>query len=134
MWNFCEPLNKVLKDFHMSSIGFEFEGNKYSIEVFENMKAQTGTYLESPGHQSVENKYTVIDIPIEKLFMIDTCVLYTPYEELSVEDGKRYVSLDNIQKAGKEPIEEGCAILVGTGYGKNWDSDDYLTKFWFIKR
>jgi len=59
-------------DFKLSAVEFEFGGDKYSVDVFEGMHAQTAIYLESPGRYLEENPYTINDIPIEKLYMVDT--------------------------------------------------------------
>ncbi len=134
MWNYSAPLNKILKDFNLSSVDFEFGGEKYSVDVFENMKAQTGTYIESPGQYLEDNRYTVCDVPVEKLFMMDACVLQVPYDKLETKDGKRYVSLDDLRDAEKEDIPGGSAVLVGTGYGKYWERKDFFEKSWFFKK
>lgn len=133
MWNYTEPLGGMLGNFRLSSMDFEFGGEKYSVDTFEGFKAQTGTYLESPGQYQYE-KYFLSDIPVEKLFMIDAYLLFVEYERLSQKDGKRYVSLDDIKSAEKGPIPGGSAILVGTGYGINWGNRDFFSKSWFFKK
>ena len=133
MWNFSEPLGSLLGEFKLSSVKFEFSGEEYSVDVFNGMKAQTGTYIESPGQYLEDNKYTVSDIPVHKLFMINAYVLKIPYEKLGKKDGKRFVTLEDIKSAEKENIPEGSAILVGTGYGKYWNRKDFFKKSWFFK-
>ena len=133
MWNYSEPLGELLGNFKLSAIKFEFGGEKYSLDTFKGFKAQTGTYLESPGQYQKE-KYTVSDIPIEKLFMMDAYLLFINYEKLDEKDGKRYVSLEDLKSAEKSPIPEDSAILVGTGYGKNWGNKDFFAKSWFFKK
>lgn len=133
MWNYNEPLGSLLGEFKLSSVKFEFSGEEYSVDVFNGMKAQTGTYIESPGQYLEDNKYTVSDIPVQKLFMIDAYVLKIPYEKLGKKDSKRFITLEDIKSAEKENIPEGCAILVGTGYGKYWNRKDFFEKSWFFK-
>jgi arylformamidase len=133
MWNYTEPLGGMLGNFKLSAIDFEFGGEKYSIDAFEGFKAQTGTYIESPG-QYQDEKYFLSDIPAEKLFMIDAYLLFTEYGKLGYKDGKRYVSLEDIKNAEKSSIPEGSAILVGTGYGANWRNKDFFSKSWFFKK
>ncbi len=133
MWNYSEPLGSLLGEFKLSSVKFEFSGEEYSVSVFNGMKAQTGTYIESPGQYLKDNKYTVGDVPIQKLFMIDAYVLKIPYEKLGKKDGKRFITLEDIKSAEKENIPEGSAILVGTGYGKYWNRKDFFEKSWFFK-
>lgn len=134
MWNFSEPLGSLLKSFNLGEIRFEYGGEQYSVEVFENMKAQTGTYLESPGRYVEGNPFKVADIPLSKLFMMDAHLLFISYEELGEQDGKRFVSVQDLQKAERERIPEGSALLVGTGYGRYWDREDFFHRSWFFKR
>ena len=134
MWNFSEPLGSLLKSFNLGEIRFEYGGEQYSVAVFENMKAQTGTYLESPGRYVEGNPFKVADIPLSKLFMMDAHLLFISYEELGEQDGKRFVSMQDLQKAERERIPEGSALLVGTGYGRYWDRQDFVHRSWFFKR
>jgi kynurenine formamidase len=134
MWNFSEPLKSLLKDFHLDAIQVQYGGEQYALEVFENMKAQTGTYLESPGRYVKGNPYTVAEIPISNLFMIDAYLLFISYEELREQDGKRFVSVQDLQKAETKMIPEGSALLVGTGYGRYWNREDFFRRSWFFKR
>lgn len=133
MWNYSEPLGSMLGSFNAINMEFEFGGEKYSLETFSGFKAQTGTYLESPG-QYLKEKYYVSNIPIHKLFMIPAYVFFTPYHTLGEKDGKRFISLENIKTAEKHDIPEGAAILIGTGYGKNWQNKDFFSKSWFFKK
>lgn len=133
MWNYSEPLGSLLGDFRLSELNFEFGGEKYSLGVFNGFKAQTGTYLESPGQYIEDNKYKISDIPIEKLFMMEAHVLKIPYETLGEKDGKKFVSMKDIKKFEKENISEGRAIVIGTGYGKFWNKTDFFHESWFFK-
>jgi kynurenine formamidase len=134
MWNYSEPLASMLGSFKLSKIRFDFGGEKYTIDVFDGFKAQTGTYIESPGQYLENNDYKISDIPIDKLFMIDTYVLKIPYAKLSEKDGKKFVTPDEIFKAELENIPQGKAILIATGYGKYWESKDFFHRSWFFKR
>lgn len=133
MWNYSEPLGKLLGSFKLSSFEYNYGGEKYSLELFEGFKAQTGTYIESPGNYQ-KIKYTVSDIPVEKLFMMDAYIFFIPYEILGEKDDKKFISLDNIRYVEKSKVPEGSAIIVGTGYGKNWSKKDFFSKSWFFKR
>lgn len=134
MWNYPEPMGKVLKGFRLSEI--EHGSGRYTVELFDNMKAQTGTYIESPGRYLEGNPYTVFDIPVEKLYKMDAYVLYVPYESMAEKDGKRFLSLDDLKHAVPDntPIKEGAAILIGTGYGDRWKDTDFFQRSWFFKR
>jgi len=134
MWNYSEPLGSLLGSFKLDPLSFEFGGEKYTLDVFQGFKAQTGTYLESPGQYIRENDYRVSDIPVEKLFMIDAYILNIPYESLQEKDGKKFISVQDIKNSEKKSIPPGAAILVGTGYGKLWERKDFFSKSWFFKK
>ncbi len=121
--------------FHHTKLGIEHAGEKYSIDVFEGMHAQTGLYIESSGIAGEGGEGGLNEkVPIEKLFMIDAYVLRIPHQSLAVKDGRPFVSVADIKGAEKQKIPEGAAILVGTGYGKNWDKPDYVEKTWFFRK
>jgi kynurenine formamidase len=133
MWYFGDPWPR----FHFKSRYHELKavGITALIEDFEGMGGHTGLHIETPATGiGYDKSYPLIDIPIEKLAYVDAYVLQIPYEKLPIKDGKPFITLQDIKKAEKEEIPEGAVILVGTGYGKYWDSPDYLTKSWFIKR
>ncbi len=132
MWSYAE----YYPDFKLSSVEFEYGGETYSVDVFEGMHAQTGTYIESPEVFKASGKGGGLNdvVPVEKLFMVDAYVLQIPHEGLPTRDGKPYLSLEDIKRAEKEPIPEGAAILIGTGYGQNWDKKDYVAKAWYFKK
>jgi kynurenine formamidase len=134
MWNFPDPMGSLLKPFHFSKITVEHGGESYSIETFNTMKAQTGTYLESPGRYLMDNPYTINDIPIAKLYMADTYVYNIPFEKMGTKDEKKFLSLDNLSDAESEEVPPGSAILIGTGYGKYWNRNDYFERSWFFKK
>jgi kynurenine formamidase len=95
------------------------------------MIAFTGTYFETPGDIK---GYTVNDIPIEKLFMMNSYVLQMPYEKLRIVDNRPCIFRDDMKKAEKGEIPEGSGIIMSTGYGKNWEREDYLQKCPFLKK
>jgi len=132
MWSYAD----YYPDFKLSSVEFEFGGAKYSVDVFEGMHAQTGTYIESPQVFSESGKAGGLNeaVPLERLFMIDAYVLYIPHNTLGTKDGKSFISLEDIKKAEKGDIAEGSVILVGTGYGQQWEREDYVKKAWFFKK
>jgi len=95
------------------------------------MTAVTGTYFETPGDLK---GYTINDVPIEKLFMID-CVAYKmPYEHLKTVDNRPCVTVDDMKKAEEGEVPEGSGVILSTGYGKNWEREDYLKKCPFLNK
>jgi kynurenine formamidase len=127
MWYYGDPL----KRFKLSKREIEHAGEKYTIDVFDGMSANTGTYIETTGSTK---GHTLDDIPIERLIELNTYVLQIPYEELKIKDKRPYVSLQDVERAEKEEIQPGSAILLSTGYGRNWKRDDYMERCWFFTK
>ena len=132
MWSYSD----YYPDFELSSVKFEFGGEDYSIEVFKGMHAQTGTYIETPSVLSGIKKATkVIDIPLDKLFMIDAYIYKLNFSKLGFKDGLRFVSENDLKIAEKSrDVPKGLAILITSGYDKNYMKEDYAKKGWFFKK
>lgn len=127
MWSYGKPY----PEFNHTKDKIDYCGDKYSIDILEGMHGQTGTYLEIC---CLKQSSSLSNILLEKLFMIDAYVLKIPHDELGEKDNKSYITLKDIKEAEKDIIPEGSAILVGTGYGKNWNKSKYLESGWFYKK
>jgi len=124
--------NGDVKSFELKKIKMKYTNDKeYDVYSMEGMLNITGTYFETAGDIL---GYQISDIPIEKLFMIDTYVLNMPLEGLKIVDERPCVFLEDIKKAEKGNIPEKSGIILSTGYGKNWEKKDYLAKSWFLKK
>ncbi len=133
MWYFGEPWPRF--NFKTRYHRLEAVGITAMIEDFEGMGGHTGLHIETSATGiGYDRSYPLSDVPVEKLVMVDAYVLQIPHDKLPIKDGKPFISLEDIKKAEKEQIPEGAVVLIGTGYGKNWDKEDYLSKSWFIKR
>lgn len=90
MWSYAD----YYPDFKLSAVEFEFVGEKYSVDIFEGMHAQTGTYIESPEVFSESGKGGGLNdvVPVEELFMIDAYVLQIPHDTLGIKDGRPFIS------------------------------------------
>jgi kynurenine formamidase len=131
MWSYAD----YYPQFELSSVEFEFGGEKYSVEVFKGMHSQVGTYMESSGiFEGEEKKGGLAAVPLEKLFMLDTYIYQVDHSSLAEKDGRPYITAEDLKKAEKQEVRENCAILVGSGYGKNWDKKDYVQKAWFFSK
>jgi kynurenine formamidase len=127
VWNYggeCKP-------FKFGKVKISYAGVKYELDSLENMLAMTGTYFESCGDY---HNYTIDDIPIEKLFMINSYALQIPYEKLQLVDNRPCIFLDDFKKAEKGGIPTGSGIIIATGYGKNWCKKDYVAKCPFLAK
>lgn len=130
MWNYSDQYPK----FKLTSIGFPYGGEVFPVDVFEGFHAQVGTYIESPGIFIEKGSIKLNGILIEKFYKINTYVFQLKYNALKIKDGRSFVSLEDIKNAEKEKIPKGSAILISTGYGKNWTNKDYIEKSWFFKK
>lgn len=63
MWNCSEPIYRLLGEFKLNPLDFEFGGEKYSLDIFNSFKEQTGTYIESSGQYLDGNNYKMNNIP-----------------------------------------------------------------------
>ncbi|MFC2145453.1 cyclase family protein [Actinomycetota bacterium] len=131
MWSYAD----YYPQFELSAVEFEFSGETYSVDVFKGMHAQTGSYIETPSiFGGVKKVSHVIDIPLEKLFMIDVYIIQVEHKKLGIKDGLPFITKEDLVKGEKEEIPEGAAILVSSGYGENYREKDYAQKGWFFKK
>lgn len=121
--------------FKLRELGYEYNGEKYYHEGLDGMVGSTGTFIETGATSLGYEKAPSVDkIPIERMVNVPACVLQTPYDTLKEKDGRKYISLEDIKKAEKEPIHSEVAILVGTGYGSMWDDSEYMAKSPFFQK
>ena len=125
MWFYGEPL----KRFKLEKKEMSHAGEKYTIEIFNGLSANTGTYIEATGSES-----PIDNISLESLIDINAYVYQIPFETLKIKDGRPYISVDDLKGAEKEEVLPNSAILLSTGYGKKWEDPEYLEKTWFLKK
>lgn len=126
MWNYELPFPEVnIKP--LPPIPW-LSGLEIGAEIFEGVHSQTGTYLETPAHfYGNENSYLLVDVPAEKTYEVPCVVLNLGMWELSVEQGRRGITVEDLEAcASAKEIREGDAILVGTGWGRYWFHPDNL--------
>jgi kynurenine formamidase len=131
MWDFGFPGGQ----FKLKQLNYDFLGEEYFHEGFEGMVGSTGTFIET-GATSLGYERTISTdkISLDKLVNVDAYVLQTPFDTLKEQDGRKYVSEEDIIGAEQESIPSGAAIIVSTGYGRRWFSSDYLEKSPFFKK
>jgi kynurenine formamidase len=131
MWDFGFPGGQ----FKLKKLNYDFLGEEYHHEGFEGLVGSTGTFIETGAtYLGYEKCISTDKIPLDRLVNVDACVLQISFETLKEKDGRKYISLEDIKKAEMESIPEGVAIIIGTGYGKNWFKKDYLSKSPFFKK
>lgn len=123
MWNYEYPfpeftLRKLPK--------VEWLENDIFCEIFDGIHSQTGTYLETPAHFYGNDKcYLINDVPLEKLVNMKGVAV-----QVKKDFGRKErvpITLEDIVRAFENvQIEEGDAVLVGTGWGKYWMDGFYL--------
>jgi kynurenine formamidase len=82
------------------------------------MNVQTGTYLETGAHMFPEMR--TIDMLAPDDLILDARIVY-----LEPKDARSKIAEDKI-RAHCEGIPPGGAILVCTGWGRNWDDPRFL--------
>jgi kynurenine formamidase len=131
MWDFGFPGGQ----FKLKALNYDFMGDEYLHEGFEGPVGSTGTFMETGATAVGYDKVISVDkIPLERLVNINAYVLQAPLEGLKEKDDRKYVSLEDIKTAEKDTIRPGSAILISTGWGKNWFEKDYLAKSPFFKK
>ncbi len=124
MWNYEFPF----PEYHIKPLPeVPWVTTKVYCEIFDGLHSQTGTYLETPAHfYGPEKSYNLIDVPVEKLFDIP-CVLIMIDGLDSISGSRKAITAKMLEKAlGERTIPEGCALVVGCGWGKFWFDKDYL--------
>ena len=79
-----------------------------------DMVANTGTYLDSPFHRFADGK-DLAELPLDSLAGLDGLLVRAPA-------GRREISRDLFEKL---PVA-GKAVLVHTGWDRNWRTDSYF--------
>jgi kynurenine formamidase len=120
-----------IKPFKFGKVKMSYAGIEYELDSLENMIAMTGTYFETPGNY---HNYTISDIPINRLFNIDSYALQMPYRNLDTVDGRPCINIENIKNAEKAAIPPNSGIILSTGYGENWFNKDYVAKCPFLSK
>jgi kynurenine formamidase len=95
-------------------------GTEFHIGKIE-MVANTGTYLDSPFHRHAGGA-DLAGLPLERLAELDGVVVRHPFESGRAIDAREI-----------ERVEvEGRAVLVHTGFDRNWRSERYFSGHPFL--
>ena len=94
------------------------EGTEFQIGRID-MVANTGTYVDSPFHRYADGK-DLSELPLESLAHLDAVVIPCP-------EGLRAADLQDVDIAGK-------AVLLHTGWDRNWRTDSYFEGHPFVTR
>src|SRR5262245_25781682 len=90
-------------------------GTEFQIGKIE-MVANTGTYLDSPFHRHAGGA-DLSGLPLERLAELDGVVVHHPYESSRAIDA---AELERVEVKGR-------AVVVHTGFDRNWRSERYFT-------
>ena len=102
------------------STGRYDDGSTFQIGRIE-MVANTGTYVDSPFHRYAEGM-DLSGLPLESLADLDGLVVRRPYENGLAVDADAFSELD----------VRGKAVLVHTGWNRNWRTDAYFDDHPFL--
>ena len=131
MWEFGFPHGH----FKLLQLDYEYLGHRYTHEGFEGLVGTAGTFIQTGatyhGYKKFDSTYK---IPLKRLVNVDAYILQIPLKELQERDGRKSIQLKDIKSAEKEEIPEDAAIIVSTGYSKNWERNDFVDMSPFFKR
>lgn len=117
MWTYGPPYPHVIVEEIPQPDFIEYPTYSWRFEL----GAQTGTYLETSLHMFPEGPQ-LMDIPVERLFMIPTAVIRVDVHPL------KPITVAQLEAAAP-PLNEGEAILVATGWAdKHWHHSDMVSE------
>jgi arylformamidase len=90
------------------------DGSSFQIGRID-MVANTGTYVDSPFHRYADGK-DLSELPLESLANLDGIVVRRPFENGLAVDAHAFDGLDF----------RGKAVLVATGWDRNWRTEAYF--------
>jgi arylformamidase len=96
------------------------DGSTFQIGRIE-MVANTGTYVDSPFHRYADGK-DLAELPLGSLAELEGIVVRRPFENGLAVDADAFAGLD----------VRGRAILVHTGWSRNWRTESYLSDHPFL--
>ena len=96
------------------------DGSSFQVGRID-MVANTGTYVDSPFHRYADGK-DLAELPLESLADLDGLVVRRPFENGLAVDEDAFADLD----------VRGKAVLVHTGWDRNWRTDAYFDDHPFL--
>ena len=96
------------------------DGSTFQIGRIE-MVANTGTYVDSPFHRYADGK-DLAELPLGSLAELEGIVVRRPFENGLAVDAVAFAGLD----------VRGKAVLVHTGWSRNWRTESYLSDHPFL--
>ena len=132
MWSYGEPFPnfKLIELENPDWVNFTV----YS-QAFEGFCMLTGSYIDGKPHAvGIKNSYAMHEIPLEKLFDIDSYVLQININDLAKKDNRPYITKKDLEEAEKEKIPSRSNIIVATGWGQHWEKPEFLTESWFFRK
>jgi arylformamidase len=96
------------------------DGSTFQIGRIE-MVANTGTYVDSPFHRYADGK-DLAELPLGSLAELEGIVVRRPFENGLAVDADAFAGLD----------VRGKAVLVHTGWSRNWRTESYLSDHPFL--
>ena len=102
------------------SAGRYDDGSTFQIGRID-MVANTGTYVDSPFHRYAEGM-DLAELPLESLADLEGLIVRRPFENGLAVDADAFADLD----------VQGKAVLVHTGWDRNWRTDAYFDDHPFL--
>jgi arylformamidase len=96
------------------------DGSSFQIGRID-MVANTGTYVDSPFHRYADGE-DLSELALESLANLEGIVVRRPFENGLSVDADAFAGLD----------VRGKAVLVATGWDRQWRTDSYFTEHPFL--
>lgn len=88
-----------------------------------SMAVQSGTYLETAAHMD-QSRMPIDQLPLERCYMINAVSLWIPRE---ANQPIRIADLEQALQESSIELKPGDALLVGTGWDKQWNAPNFVT-------
>jgi kynurenine formamidase len=87
------------------------------------MAVQSGTYLETAAHMYAD-RITIDQLPLDRCYGVNALSLWIPRQ---ADEAITPADLERALAATGEQLQPGDALLVGTGWDKEWNSPNFVT-------
>jgi kynurenine formamidase len=87
------------------------------------MAVQSGTYLETAAHMD-PSRISIDQLPLERCYGVPAVALWIPRQ---ADEAITPAALETALAATGETLRPGDALLIGTGWDKQWHEPEFVT-------
>ena len=88
-----------------------------------SMAVQSGTYLETAAHMD-QRRMPIDQLPLDRCYMVDAVAFWLPR---AANTAIRAAELQQTLHESGQTLQPGDALLVGTGWDKQWHAPNFVT-------